>query len=215
MGNKRGIKEARQGARGEAKKGKEKGVLLNVLVLLLVLLVSLLGCTGKTETPTPVRGEVKGKLLEEENLLPLKGALVVLAPYRSENEWVLNANFATTTDNDGSFALSDVEAGSYLVLYDRTGEALVAKESWNGKELSFLDNMILVCQDSETLAEFAYAPIRNGITYPGHGHVVILEWGLILEYKVKESADFGEGTPMQIEVESNQITEIEILARQR
>ena len=110
-------------------------VLLIVAILLMVLPVSVLGCNGGTETPTSVRGEVNGKLLEEENLLPLKGALVVLAPYRSENEWVLNANFATTTDNDGRFIFSDVEAGAYLVLYDRTGEALATKESWNGKEL--------------------------------------------------------------------------------
>ena len=209
MANKKDIEEVREGAH-EAK--RRRGSLLSVLVLLSVLLVSLLGCNGGTATPTTVRGEVKGKLLEEENLLPLKGALVVLAQYRSENEWVLNANFATTTDNDGSFILSDVEAGAYLVLYERTGEALTTQESWNGKELNFLDNMILVCQDSETQAEFAYAPIRNNITYPGHGHVVILEWGLILEYK--ESAAFGEGTPMQIEVEPDQITEIEILAWQ-
>ena len=91
-------------------------------------------------------------------------------------------------------------------------EALATKESWNGKELSFLDNMILVCQDSDTQAEFAYNTIRKNIMYPGHGHVVILEWDLILEYK--ESVDFGEGIPMQIKVEPNQITEIEILAWQ-
>jgi len=209
MGDKKDIEEVRERTR-EAK--RRRGGLLSVLVLLSVLLVSLLGCTGGTATPTSVRGEVKGKLLEEENLLPLKGALVVLAQYRSENEWVLNADFATTTDNDGSFILSDVEAGEYLVLYERTGEALTAKESWNGKEVSFLDDMMLVCQDSETQAEFAYAAIRNNIVYPGHGHVVILEWGLILEYK--ESAASGEGTPMQIKVEPKQISEIEILAWQ-
>ena len=213
MGNKKGTEEARQRAR-EVKRRSERrrGILLSVLVLLSAVLVSLLGCVGGTGTRTSVQEEVKGKLLVEESRQPLAGATIVLAQYYSENEWLLRADLATKTDNEGIFVLAGVAPGSYLVLYDRTGEALAAKESWNGKELSFLDNMILVCQDSETRAEFAYAPIRSGITYPGHGHVVILEWGLILEYKVKESAAFGEGTPVQIRVEPNQITEIEILA---
>jgi len=185
-------------------------VLVALLVLALPLLAACGGDDDETQTVPPGLGEVNGKLLQEDTLLPLKGALVVLAQYRNEHDqWLLSTNLATTTNNDGSFVLSGVEAGSYLVLYNSTGNAHEATKSWDRAELFFGDDNVLYCADTTSKLEFDWAPVRAGVTYPGKGHLILQEWDFVLEYV---AIPYEQGSPVKVEIEPNQIAEIEILA---
>jgi len=203
MGNKKDMEEVRERAR-EAK--RRRGGLLSVLVLLSVLLVSLLGCAGGTQTPTPVQGEVEGKLLEEESRQPLPGATVALAEYCSENEWVLRADLATTTDNEGNFVLGRVEPGSYLVVYDSTGEALADKKSWDRlKLLTGIQGAFLEGSEGVAVANPEHTQFRmttQGGLVVCYGSCVLSPTTLVLEYR--------DCKPVQFRIEPDQVTEIEV-----
>lgn len=117
---------------------------LIVIIAIIAILAAVMGCWEKeattfissqsivpvpvsASTPTTKLGEVQGKLEESESQKPLAGAAIILCLVNNEEECTLRASLIATTEEDGSFKLSGVPLGKYIVLYNTSGEA---KEGW-------------------------------------------------------------------------------------
>jgi hypothetical protein len=100
-----------------------------------------------TPSPTPPTARLEGSLVEGEiadtrpQRPPVAYALVALCRKTSENKCVVDSGLSTFCDLQGSFTLTPVPPGEYIVLYNPFTIEDIATywHYWNGRELDFTD----------------------------------------------------------------------------
>ena len=201
-------------------------IILTSVVTVFALFVS--ACTAPattTELPptsTTSLGILKGTLVGTESQSPLRGAKIVLGLVTTENKCILKTNLSGTVNEGGSFEITEIPSGLYIVFYDPSQKERNAWENMDGVEMYVGVEGLFAPQSS------AYASAREQLfsTFGGEstimvkkgtstkikdGVIEVVKGGIISE-KYDLHMDFHEGKPIIVNIEANKLIEIEVKA---
>lgn len=180
--------------------------------------------TSTLVPPAPTRrektGTAQGNLIGAESAQPLAGAAVVLCSVVAEQTCMLRADLVSISTEEGSFELTEVPPGSYVVFYNPSAEASSTWEELDGLEM-------ILKLEGLGLSRFP-SPARTELfsTFGGGGSITwqkgtsigfddagVLEGdGSIISEEHGLTMDFHEGKPITVEVQPGETTAIEIRA---
>jgi hypothetical protein len=171
--------------------------------------------------PNSGSGVLKGFLSGDKNQKPLDGAAMILCLIIAEKKCRLEANLVISVNKDGSFQLTNVPSGRYVIFYNPSGDAVGNWKKIDGKELSLKLEGLSQLQSAARKELFS--------TFGGEGEISIaagtqLEFsmtsdnvivkgsGSITSVKYSLTMDFHEGEPISVEIVAGKVTEIDIQA---
>ena len=217
---------------------KTKWLTVVISGIVLLLVASLTSCTSTTSTtpddelPTtpepesepPTTGDIQGRLIGTDTEEPLAGATIILGLVTGESECTLQSDLIASVGEDGTFALTDVPAGTYVVFYDLSEEAggtlpeidelkinyaLIGKPPRGGS--SFIPNELYdTLGGGDALMVYleagAQVTMEDGIITSIEGSLALTseKYGLTME--------FHDGEPITVEVKAGETTDLDIMA---
>jgi hypothetical protein len=163
-----------------------KSLLPQMTGLILVLLL-LVACGTPQPAPTSVpptptftpvpRGAINGQIMGAGSGEPLEGALIILCllPEVEVDDYICTLQAAPTalSDASGAFGLSEVPAGSYVLMYGLSDELKSTPDTWKGVKVTKAEPCAIdisagekaaVCQSPKALENAFW---QDGGTYFG------------------------------------------------
>lgn len=146
---------------------------------------------------------------------PLAGAAIVLCLITGERECTLQADLAARVGEDGSFELSEVPPGVYVVLYDPSGKAM---EGWKeidqmmiNYEIDKRNRIPLSDEFHEVFMAGGMLTVHNlSVTFK-EGEVVDFD-GAVTSSKHGLTMEFYDLNPIMVDVKPGETSNVEIAA---
>ena len=186
------------------------------LIITLLIILSLAGCNFLAADSEA--GMVKGTIFGAESRQPIPNAVIILCRITDEDVCNVQADLAATTDDSGTFNISNVPPGSYVVLYNSYGKAHLNLSSIDGVNINYKLGPPM-SPDSMCTKEFfstfggnEAVAVNKGTTVEFKDGVMVSINGSFISEKYGVTMDFHEGKPLIIKVQKEQITETKIEA---
>jgi len=102
----------------------------DVAIMIVMLTLLLTGCASN-------RGRIEGTIVGADTGEPLENTQIILCLQSEQEEslCILQAAPTTVSDSNGTFRLSRVSAGSYLLMYGMPDELASTSDEWGGVEV--------------------------------------------------------------------------------
>lgn len=176
-------------------------------------------------------GVLKGRLIGAESGKAQARAAIILGLMTTEKKCSLKADLVTVVEENGSFQISNVPAGSYILFYDLSGKAKPGWKDINGLEISINFDCLVAGQlkgmpgvsippewESERKELFSTFGgggtiiTEEGTTYEFKDGVPFVTEGSFVSEKYGLQIDFRGGKPIVVEIKPESITSVEIKA---